>query len=78
MTWCQTLGEDMYSVLNDSHGTVVRNEDGSYGNITGIETVQGSKVKVQSGESIYDLTGRRVEKMQKGTYFVNGKKTLVK
>ena len=27
---------------------------------------------------IYDLTGRRVEKMEKGIYIVNGKKVLVK
>ena len=28
--------------------------------------------------TIYDLMGRRVEKMEKGVYIVNGKKVIVK
>ena len=32
----------------------------------------------QSGRTIYDLTGRRVEKAKKGLYIINGKKVLVK
>ena len=40
---------------------------------TGINAVEADAETV-----IYDLTGRRVEKMQKGIYIVNGKKVLVK
>ena len=35
-------------------------------------------VEVQESTVIYDLLGRRVEKMEKGLYIVNGKKVLVK
>ena len=43
------------------------------GGETGIDAVEADAETV-----IYDLTGRRVEKMQKGIYIVNGKKVLVK
>ena len=42
-------------------------------NGTGIENIN-----VQGSAVIYDLLGRRVEKMEKGLYIVNGKKILVK
>ena len=45
---------------------------------TGIEMVQGSRSKVQDGDVIYDLYGRRVEKAAKGIYITNGKKIFVK
>ena len=35
-------------------------------------------VEVQESTIIYDLLGRRVEKMEKGIYIVNGRKVLVK
>lgn len=35
-------------------------------------------VEVQSSTIIYDLMGRRVEKMEKGIYIVNGKKVVIK
>ena len=37
-----------------------------------------ANVEIQENTVIYDLTGRRVEKMQKGIYIVNGKKVYVK
>ena len=43
----------------------------------GVETVQGSRFKVQ-GSEVFDLQGRRVSQPQKGMYIVNGKKVLVK
>lgn len=43
------------------------------GEETGINTVG-----VQETAIIYDLTGRRVEKIQKGIYIVNGKKVVIK
>ena len=33
-------------------------------------------MKSKRGTEIYDLSGRRVEKVQKGVYIVNGKKVL--
>ena len=38
-----------------------------------LSTVNGQQTTV-----IYDLTGRRVEKMEKGIYIVNGRKVIVK
>ena len=75
-TFFQTLGEDQYPVLAESHGTVIRNEDDTYGNLTGIEGIQNSKSENQNADVIYDLSGRRVEKAVKGIYIVNGKKVL--
>ena len=45
--------------------------------VTGImETM--ADAQQSADENIYDLSGRRVDKMQKGIYIVNGKKVLVK
>ena len=85
VAWYQTLGEDLYPILNASHMTVIKNEDGSFGNITGIEMVQGSTCKVQ-GEAIYNLQGQAIPSLgdgrrgslPKGIYIINGKKKMVK
>ena len=42
-------------------------------NVTGIETIQNV-----SDEVIFDMTGRRLNRLQKGVNIVNGKKVLVK
>lgn len=48
----------------------------SFGDPTGIETVVNGN---ENGKlEIYDMSGRRVEKMTKGLYIVNGQKVLVK
>ena len=48
-----------------------------YVNVTALPTgIDGFEVKVET--VIYDIHGRRVEKMEKGFYIVNGKKVLVK
>ena len=76
--WFQTIGEDPYPVLDATHGRVVKNADGTFGNGTGIEMVQGFKSsKVQD---IYDLSGRKIVngKLPKGIYLINEKKVLVK
>ena len=44
-----------------------------FGDATGIAEVETSE---DSNAAIYDLSGRRVEKVQKGIYVVNGKKVL--
>ncbi len=45
---------------------------------TGINAVQGSGVKVNGSEAVYNLNGQRVAQPTKGLYIVNGKKVLVK
>ena len=47
----------------------------NFGETTGIEgVIEGANANA----TIFDLSGRRVEKMQKGVYIVNGKKVYVK
>jgi hypothetical protein len=45
-----------------------------FGTTTDIESL----VTLQNAKAIYDLSGRRVENMDKGIYIVNGKKIVVK
>ena len=45
------------------------------GDVTGIDSVQGSELKVNG---YFDLQGRRVAQPTKGLYIVNGKKVIVK
>ena len=45
-----------------------------FGEATGINAVQSSK----GDNAIYDLSGRRVEKLSKGIFVVNGQKIVVK
>jgi hypothetical protein len=43
----------------------------------GSETsIENSELKAQNSELIYDLMGRRVEKMEKGIYIINGRKVI--
>ena len=44
----------------------------------GTTGVESAVLEAQGSQLIYDLTGRRVEKMEKGIYIVNGKKVVVK
>ena len=47
------------------------------GDETGIAETMTDEVLKADG-AIYDLSGRRVEKLQKGIYIVNGKKVVNK
>ena len=47
-----------------------------FGDLTGVESVEVETPAAQ--QVIYDMAGRRVAKMTKGLYIVNGKKVLVK
>ena len=78
IVWYQTIGEDKHPVLDPSHDIVVKNEDGSYANVTGIESVHSSEPIVH--RDIFDLSGRKVSgnKLGKGVYIMNGKKVMVK
>ena len=75
IVWYQTIGEDAHPVFDSTHGKVIKNEDGSYGNTTGIEMVNDQMANGKS-DAIYDLTGRRVEKPMKGLYIINGRKVV--
>ena len=77
--WTQTLGEDDIPYPFTTHKTVVPNEDGSFGNITGIENLTTDNR--HQTIVIYDLSGRRISassKLSKGIYVINGKKTVIK
>lgn len=81
IAWYQTILEDDYPVLFNNHEIVLYNTEYGYYNDTangpvGISDIESSDNKVNG--AIYDLAGRRVQKMQKGLYIVNGKKYLVK
>ena len=73
--WYQTIGEDKFPVLDESHGIVILDDDGIY---TGINEVKNLEPKTQGDNVIYNLAGQRLSKMQKGINIVNGKKILVK
>jgi hypothetical protein len=48
-------------------------------NFIGVETgIENSEIRNENSRLIYDLSGRRVEKTEKGIYVVNGKKVVVK
>lgn len=73
--WFQTIGEDPFPVLDESHLSVIVNEDGTYGNTTGLESITAQQ---PADDSIYNLQGQKVEKARKGIYIINRKKILVK
>ena len=50
----------------------------SFGRGEETTSIENSEITNQNSEMIYDLLGRRVEKMEKGIYIVNGKKVIVK
>ncbi|MBR4188043.1 MAG: hypothetical protein IKQ85_06200, partial [Bacteroidaceae bacterium] len=48
-------------------------------NGTGIESIQNSKFKVQNEDAaIYDFSGRRLSKPQRGVNIIEGRKLMVK
>jgi hypothetical protein len=75
INWYQTIGEDAFPVLNESHQIVIF-EDGKYSNADGIRDIEYSPLNME--HSIYDLSGRKLskEQLKKGIYIVNGKKVL--
>ena len=44
----------------------------------GTTEIENSELRIDNSVVIYDLAGRRVEKMEKGIYIVNGKKVVIK
>lgn len=86
ITWFQTIGEDPYPVLDSTHGIVVKNADGTYGNDSGDGIVDVHNSQFTKDSAIYDLQGRKINGkrpteegvLPKGVYIVNGRKILVK
>ena len=80
INWYQNIGEDEHPVFDPTHKKVVKNEDGSFINATGIESIQNSKFNNQIDDAIYDLSGRKIskDKLSKGLYIIDGKKVLIK
>ena len=74
--WYQTIGEDAFPVLDESHAIVIF-EDGKYDNADGIKEVNAQWSTVND-QSIFNLAGQRLSKMQKGINIVGNKKILVK
>ncbi len=60
------------SYINESRSFVF-----DFGTETGIESIESVET-VMGSAAVYDLSGRRVSKAQKGIYIVNGKKVVVK
>jgi len=51
----------------------------NFGDETGVESIEHSPLTIDhEAGAVFDLSGRRVSKAQKGLYIVNGKKVLVK
>ena len=64
-----------YLELNGANSAQLMNFAFAGNNITGIQNVTETSTK---SNTAYDLTGRKVGKLQKGIYIVNGKKVIVK
>ena len=65
----RVYGENLLGSTSSAMGLVF-----DYGEVTGIEgiTTDGQKAE------IYDLSGRRMAKAQKGIYIIDGKKVILK
>lgn len=64
-----------YLELNGANSAQLMNFAFAGSNITGIQNVTETSAK---SNTAYDLAGRKVGKLQKGIYIVNGKKVIVK
>ena len=66
----RAYGENLLGTSTAAAGLVF--DFGSVTDIEGVTTDNGEKAE------IYDLSGRRVAKAQKGIYIINGKKVIIK
>lgn len=76
--WRQTLKTDSTPLLLSDHLKVLYSEEKGYYNELpdGISAVEGGNEK--AGSSIFDLTGRKVQRPAKGIYIIGGRKVLMK
>ena len=86
INWYQTLPStdttieaDPYPVLDPTHKIVLFAEGVYYNeyNPDGIKEVENQR-SMDKGQSIYNLAGQRLSKMQKGINIINGKKYIIK
>jgi len=83
INWYQTIGEDTHPVLDPKHSVVIKNEDGGYGNLTGIDPPTPFRRSLTSSSGVYDLSGRRIaldrtKELPRGLYIVDGEKVVVR
>ena len=80
VVWFQTLGEDLYPVFDNTHKIVLYDDVLGYHNEADDEDAIESLTPTlpRNEGAIYNLSGQRVSKAQKGVYIVDGKKNLVK
>jgi hypothetical protein len=84
INWYQTMTgdeKDLYPVLDPTHKVVLYDETNGYYNggdedPDGISTIEHSILNIEN--SIFNLAGQRISKLQKGINIVNGQKVLVK
>jgi hypothetical protein len=72
--WFQTLGEDPFPVMDNTHKVVIFENETYSNSLVGIAEVSHKA----AADAIYDLQGRRVQKATKGLYIMGNKKILVK
>ena len=80
IVWFQNITEDPYPVLDDTHKVVIKTEEGIYKNEDGTAVAQPGAAPYGGfggwPKAVFDLSGRRVSRMQRGIYIRNGKKVL--
>ena len=78
--WYQTIGVDPHPVLDSTHGVVLYDEVNGYYNEgldpDGIENANVNANDNLNNAAIYNLSGQRLTRLQKGINIVGGKKIL--
>ena len=78
IVWFQTLKEDLYPVLDNTHSVVLYDEVNGYHNeVLDPDAIENINVNDNDNDgAIYNIAGQRISKLQKGINIVNGKKIL--
>ena len=79
--WDQSVlsGFRAYLTAATVNGTLVKGFAINWGDETGVESIEHSPLTIDhEAGAMFDLSGRRVSKAQKGLYIQNGKKVMVK
>ena len=76
INWFQNIGSDEFPVLDDTHQVVFKNEDGSYENSLDPDGISLTPTLSEGEGAIYNLSGQRMSRLQKGINIINGKKVL--
>ena len=79
--WNQNVLSGFRAYLTNAtvHGSLVKGFAINWGGETGVESIEHSPLTIDhEAGAMFDLSGRRVNKAQKGLYIQNGKKVMVK